>query len=658
MTKHICYTLIAAFALVIPGRAAAQGSADLGQASLEQLMDIRVTSAARKSQRLEDVTAAVYVLTRQDILRSGLTSLPEILRLVPGVQVAQVNANKWAVSIRGFNDLYSNKLLVLVDGRSVYTRGFSGVFWDAQDVMISNIERIEVVRGPGGSVWGANAVNGVINIITRPAEETQGLLADVSSGSFERARAGLRYGGTLGSAAYRVFSEWTRYADAAVLSTPLADHWYASTTGFRTDWARGADSFMAQGHLTANRTRAGWLEVGSLALGSAPITDGVSDARDTSLLGRWTRTGTDGTVIQVQAYHSTTRREEPIVTYFERSSDVDAQYETRIGSRHGLVAGGGYRHVRLGTDDTLTTQLGSHRMDTFNAFVQDEIVLHPALALTVGAKAEHDTLGGWGILPSARLMWDASSTQRVWAAVSRARRTPSATDRFVRILFGTMPGPGLPIVIGFQGNPAYRSEDFLQAEAGYRVRLGSAAALDVTAFSGSYDGLSTNEPLEPVVNLTSNPAHIFASATFGNLRHVRTSGLEVSGHWTPVRAWQLDASYSFLDMATRLDPASLALDPNTDGNAPAHQWQLRSAVSLGPVTLNTSVFRVGQLLQLAVPAYTRVDAGAEFRLNSRLTVTATGQNLTNRQHQEFASDRVFLTTRMPRAAKIDLRWNF
>jgi iron complex outermembrane recepter protein len=635
---------------------------DLARVTLEDLMKIRVTSAARKSQRAEDVPAAVYVITRNDIRRSGLTSLPELLRLVPGVQVAQVNANKWAVSIRGFNDLYSNKLLVLVDGRSVYSRTFGGVFWDMQDLMIPDIDRIEVIRGPGGTVWGANAVNGVINVITRPATDTTGLSANVSAGTFERERTGIRYGGTLGGgAAYRVFTQWSRYRDAPPSTSALfEDRWHALTTGFRIDGSRGIDAVFAQGHFMTNQTRPGWLALPNLEPGVTPTTDGISHAREASVLGRWTRTRIDGTVIQVQAYYTDMHRHEEIVDFSERTSDVDAQYERRLGSRHGFMLGAGYRHVDFSAANTPTIELGPGRTETFNTFVQDEIALRKDLSLTLGSKVEHDTLGGWDQLPTARLMWEVSPGQRAWTAVSRTRRTPSFTDRDVRASFGVLPGPGLPIVYGFKANPAYRSEKFTQAEAGYRILLGSIASLDVTAFSGSYEGLAVTQPLAPTVELTPAPAHVFAGNTYLNLLNVRTSGAELNVHWTPVRSWQVEGSYSLLDLSSHVDPSKLiAPAAENDGNAPRHQWQIRGTTAIRPgVQASASVSRIARLGVLDVPAYTRVDAALEYRLNSRLIAAVAAQNLLSGQHREFSSPRVFLSSSMPRGARIDLRWEF
>jgi len=390
MAKSLCCLFLAvALIMTLPSISLAQAApVDLANATLEELMTMYVTSAARKSQRAEDVASAIYVITGRDIRQSGLTTLPEILRLAPGVQVAQVTASKWAVSIRGFNSPYSNKLLVLIDGRSVYSRTFSGVFWDLNEVMVADIDRIEVIRGPGGVAWGANAVNGVISIITRPATEQQGLDVQMGAGTFARASAGIRHGGTVGSTAYRVFSQFFDHADSWRGAQPrFLDNWRSSLTGARLDWARGRDAFMAQGHFAENRTRAGFLILPSLQPGIAPVTDGVSHINEASAMGRWTRSWTSGGILQVQGYHTTMRRDEPIIRFTESSSDIDVQHETRIAPRHDLV------------------------------------------------------FGGWGLLPSARAMWAASPGQRVWAAASRARRTPSTAIATCSSILVCSPSP-------------------------------------------------------------------------------------------------------------------------------------------------------------------------------------------------------------------------
>jgi iron complex outermembrane receptor protein len=635
---------------------------DLANATLEELMDMQVTSAARKSQRAEDVPAAIYVITGRDIRESGLTTLPEILRMAPGVQVAQVSASKWAVSIRGFNSPYSNKLLVLIDGRSVYSRTFSGVFWDLNEVMVSDIDRIEVIRGPGGVAWGANAVNGVISIITRPATEQQGLDVRVSAGTFARAGLGLRYGGTAGSTAYRVFSQFSDHADSwQGEQAHFLDNWRSSTSGARVDWARGPDAIMAQGHFAENRTRAGWVILPSLVLGALPRTDGISHVNETSVLGRWMRTWTSGNILQVQAYHTTMNRDEPIVRFTEASSDLDAQYQTRVGSRHGLVFGGGYRHVDVTSDDTVTAQLvRPGHIQTFNTFLQDEITVRKGVTLTLGTKLEHDTFGGWGVLPSARAIWEATPRQRVWAAASRARRTPSVADRGVQFNLGVMPGEGLPILLATKGSARFRSERLMQLDGGHRLRIGTTASLDTTVFSGSYTDLSTSEPFQPTVELTPAPAHVLAGVTLENMLSARVSGIELDARWHPLPQWELETSYSRLHLTTNPDAGSVdALAALTDGSAPKHQWQARTAITLRPgLQVRASIWRVGRLEQLMVPAYTRLDANAEFRLNRRMTAIVVGQNLTNGNHVEFASQAIFVTSRIPRSARLDLRWEF
>ncbi len=634
---------------------------DLANATLEELMDIQVTSAARKSQRAEDVPAAIYVITGRDIRESGLMTLPEILRLAPGVQVAQVSASKWAVSIRGFNSPYSNKLLVLVDGRSVYSRAFSGVFWDLNEVMTSDIDRIEIIRGPGGVAWGANAVNGVISVITRPAGAQQGLDLRVGAGTFARASLGIRYGGTFGDAAYRVFSQASEHADSwPGAQSPLSDSWHSWTTGARVDWSRGANAFLGQGHFATNRTRAGWQTLPSLAPGAAPMTDGLSHADEVSVLGRWTRTWTRGTELQVQAYHTTMRRDEPIIRFTESSSDLDAQYETRIGSRHGLMVGGGYRHVDVSVDNTVTVQMGENRIETFNTFLQDEISVRPGVALTLGSKFEYDTFGGWDVLPSARVIWTATPGQRLWAAASRTRRTPSNAERTVQLNLGVQPGEILPILLATKGNPNFRSERLVQLEVGHRIRLGTTAALETTLFSGSYDDLSTSEPFPPTVELTPAPPHVVAGVMLDNMLSARISGVELNARWNPLARWEIEGSYSRLELTSNPDPASRdPLAPTDDGSAPENQWHARSAFTVRPgIDLSTSLWRVGRLRQLDVPAYTRLDAKAQFRVNSRMSASIAGQNLANGHHEEFASQAVFLTSRIPRSVRLDLRWEF
>ena len=444
---------------------------DLRTASLEDLLNMTITSAEKKEQRAEDVPAALYVITQDAIRRSGLTTLPELFRLVPGMQVAQINANKWAISIRGFNDLFSNKLLVLIDGRSIYNRSFSGVFWDVEDLLVQDIERIEVVRGPGGAMWGANAVNGVINIITKSAADTKGTSVNLSAGTFDRDQTSVRYGGAAGGAAYRVYSQWSDYAASlSPAGTAAGDTWNSLTMGGRVDWTQGADAVMAQGNFTTGKSHPLWKELAGPVPGVIATTNGVSDIQSSSLLGRWAHTRPDGSVFQAQAFKTSRHRDETTLVDSEDIVDIDLQYHTTIGGRHDVVLGGGYRDDNFTSQGTFTLDIAPAEGRVANAFLQDEISLGRRFKLTIGSKLEHDNLAGWGVLPSVRAMWNVTpTTQRLWAAISRARRTPASTDLTLRASAAVIPGnQGPPLLIEVLGNPAYQSELLTEVEGGYR----------------------------------------------------------------------------------------------------------------------------------------------------------------------------------------------
>jgi iron complex outermembrane receptor protein len=667
----MCYSTFAAGLLVLtlvanPSAADDQVATpnDLSGASLEDLMNIRITSAERKDQRADDAAAAVHVITQDDIRRSGMTKLAELFRVVPGMQVARVNASEWAVSVRGFNGLFSDKLLVLIDGRSLYNRGFSGVFWDGLNMMVSDIERIEVIRGPGGTAWGANAVNGVINIITKSAADTQGTSVEVSAGTFERDSAAIRYGGAAGDLAYRVYSQWSDHAAGVIdAGTPANDQWNAISTGLRLDWSKGPNSVMAQGTYVHTNARPAWLSLSSFL--DPPSSEGVSELYEAAGLAKWTHRGSSGSLFQLQAFRTINSRDESTLDAVERTSDVDAQYQRSLGRRHEIVAGGGYRNSDLTTGKSFTLDIPGDNVTVINGFVQDEVALTGSVSATFGSKLEHDSFAGWGLLPSASIVWRLDGTtvsrQRVWANVSRARRTPGAAYRSIRIFYGAIPGDnGVPIVFGVKGNPDYRSEELLDLQGGYRIRFGAAAAIDVAAFRGHYENSTTIENVAPVFELTPSP-HVFAGFQYANLLTVNTQGFEVSGRWSPVEAWRLDASYSTVYFSPHLDPASS--DPSAaafDGNAPRHQWQLHSTAQLSPrVRVDGALYYVGALQQAEIPAYTRADARLEFKITKELSAIAVGQNLLQSSHAEFSGAFTgVVTSRVPRSARFQLRWQF
>jgi len=670
MKVHLNSPLVVAAVLALSG--VATGAAgqvapiqpDLARATLEDLMKIQITSASRKEQRVGDTPAAVFVLTQDDIRRSGMTTIPDLLRLAPGVEVAQINSNKWAVSVRGFNALYANKLLVLVDGRSVYNRIFSGVLWDAEDLMLDDIDRIEVIRGPGAAMWGANAVNGVINIITKTAADTQGGLVRVDAGR-SGTQGAVRYGGTVGAASYRLYSQWTGRDQSLTAPDRRAnDASHSVTTGFRADWNAQPGAFMFQGDFTAGQARALWPNFDPQTAAREPIANDPSDMQGGHLLGRWTRTRPSGASLQIQSFLDIAARQEPVGIYDRHAFDVDAQYHTALGAHQDLVAGGGYRFIEEGFKGHVGFSLTPNQSHSsfFSAFLQDEIALfRNRLAVTLGSQVQYDSDSGGGLQPTVRVMWKALPRQRLWAAMSRALRTPSLEERGFRVDYPPVPTAiGLPLLVTALGNPAMKTETVIDVEAGYRFEVGTAGSIDVTGFVGRYDHLVTQEVSAPIVQFVPSP-QILAATQFGNQLQATTRGLELAGHWTPAPAWRLDGSYTAFHVTPQLGATSQ--DPNAareDGSAPHGQWQLRSAFSpITRATINVAIFHVGPLEQLKVDAYTRADLSAEWRFTSRLSAMAIGQNLLNAAHAEFAGvGSLLLATQVPRSADIQLVWRF
>lgn len=651
--------------MAVPSPGSAQSPApNLGQMSLEDLMNIEITSASRKQQRAADVAAAVYVITNEAILRSGMTTIPDVLRLAPGVQVAQINSNKWAVSVRGFNGLYANKLLVLVDGRSVYNRIFSGVLWDAEDLMLDDVDRIEVVRGPGAAMWGANAVNGVINIVTKAAGDTQGGLVRVDGGG-SGTQGAARYGGTLGGARYRVHAQWTGRDESLIVPGVGADdRSHSVATGFRADWTAKPGAFMLEGDFMAGQARALWPNLDPQTAVREPIAHEPSDMQRGHILGRWTYSRANGASFKMQSVVDVRGRQEPVGDYDRSTFDIDTQYHTPIGARHDLVAGAGYRFSAESFQGRTGFSLNpaENQLSLVTAFIQDEIALFGSrLAVTLGSQVQYDSGSGSGVQPTARMMWKAWPNQRLWAAASRALRTPSLYERGIRVQRPGVPtASGLPLVTLGLGNQAVETETLVDAEVGYRLERGALASIDVTGFVGRYDRLRTQEVAAPIVEFVPSP-RILVTSQYANQLDATTRGLEVAGHWSPVSAWSLHGSYTAFDLTPRV--AASTRDPfaaGEDGSAPHGQWHVRSTFSPGTrATVDVAIFHVGRLEQFKVGAYTRADVNAEWRFTSRLSAMAIGQNLFDAAHAEFGGPTTFLlVTQVPRSLGLRLRWTF
>ncbi len=607
----VCVLLAAA-----PVQAAQVEPAELRKMSIEELMEVDVTSVSRRSERVSGAAAAVTVITGEDIRRSGVTSLPEALRLVDALHVARFNSGTWAISARGFNTGTANKMLVLIDGRSIYTPLFSGVFWDVQDLLLDDVDRIEVIRGPGAALWGANAVNGVINIITKSPRATPGGLAKLGAGN-EEGFAAFRYGGALGErGAYRAYAKY-RAIDALAFAAggSAEDPLRTLQAGFRVDGDRGErDSYTLQGD--AYRASSGlYLREDSRMNGG-------------NLLGLWSRRFSGSSRFDLRAYWDRTfRRVQGQFEEHRDTWDVDFQHTFAWGTRHEVVWGLGYRASGdeventpvLAWDPTQRTQTLS------SAFAQDEIALvADRLRLTVGTKIEDPEYTGVEIQPSVRLAWTPNEHRTLWAAVSRAVRSPARIDEDSRFLLG-------PVVF-VQGSRDFESEEVLAYEAGYRILPRPDLSLDVAAFYDVYDHLRSQEP-----PASGAPFPL----TLANKLNARTYGAEVQAKWQAASWWRVYGSYTYFHKRLSFDADSR--DPTggvAEGNDPEHRFAVRSLVDLpGGIELDAWLRYVDSLPNPFIPAYTELDLRLGWRPSDRLDLSIVGQNLLHEQHAEFFTAR-------------------
>lgn len=602
---------------------------DITQLSIEDLLTLKITSVSKKSESISRAPAAVYVLTDEDIRRSGMTSIPEALRLVPGVQVARVDANKWAVSSRGFNARAANKLLVLIDGRNIYDFLFTGVLWETKDVMLENVERIEVIRGPGGAVWGANAVNGVINIITKSAKDTQGGLLVAGGGSEERAFGKVAHGFQAGEAGYmRVFAHaWERDAGFLASGEPDDDSRFGRA-GFRYDAALTAsDSITLQGDAYE----------GTQGTADEDMTP-ESETSGGNLLGRWTRSLSAGGRTSLQFYYDATELDNPVLEESRDTIDLEFTHELSQWGAHRIIYGLTYRRTsdEIGNTPQLSL-VPDRRTDRLRgAFIQDEIELSAdSLYLTVGSKFEENDYTGSEAQPGIRLAWHVGDTGTLWAAVSRAVRTPSRLEDDFRI--------PLPGGIVLMGNRMQESEELTAHETGFRFSPAADLFLDIAAFYNDYDKLLTLEGL-----------------TAGNKSSGTTRGLEVAATYIPARNWKLAAGYSLLDMDLRLDEDSLD-NPATrvtaiEGANPEHQAFVRAGTSFaGRYELDITVRYVDELPAQQVPDYTVADVRFAAHVNENLELDLVAQNLFEQHHFE---QRTNLATEVEDGVYARLLWRY
>jgi iron complex outermembrane receptor protein len=612
------------------GAATAWAASDVQQLkdlSIEELSNIEITSVSKRDEKLSDAPTSVFVITSEDIRRSGATSLPEALRLAPNLQVARVSANEYAISARGFNGTAANKLLVLIDGRSVYSPLFSGVFWDVQNVMIEDIERIEVISGSGGTLWGVNAVNGVINVITRSAAQTEGGLVAVGGGNQED-RASLRYGGKLGEDVnFRVYATHFDMQDTETQSGETKDDSaHQSQVGFRADWQRDADSVMVKGD--AYTGREGQPPPGSISISGVTLALGEINVTGANMISRWEHSWEGFGALSAQAYYDHTERSVPPT--FEDSQgivDLELQYSANPIGAHTTVWGGEYRYGMDRVTNSQYIALLPANLDQAWAslFAQDEIALLDGLRLTLGARTEHNDYTGTEFLPTARLAWNWAPNEMLWAAASRTDRAPSRLDHDTFV-------PGQPPYL-LRGGPNVLAETADDYEIGYRGQITPAASFSATVYHTIYDRLRT-EQIDPS----------FTYLYYGNGIQGTTSGIELWGSYQVTPIWRLNAGFNRLRQELKLTPYSIDIGTleSDEGANPSRWGILRSSLNLGPRTeLDLTLRYVDALAQPVVPSYTALDLRLGWQLRSNVDLSIVGQNLLGAGHGEFTD----ITTR-------------
>lgn len=587
---------------------------ELKQLSIEELLNQKVISSSRQPQRLLETPSAISVITGEDIRRFGVTTLPETLRLAPNLQVAQASSHEWAISARGFNSALANKLLVMIDGRSVYTPLFAGVFWDVQDTLLEDIDRIEVISGPGGALWGANAVNGVVNVITKRTQDTQGVLLLGGAGTELNGFGGVRYGGQLADHVfYRVYGKYSdRDGTLFANGKPATNNWNLGQGGFRIDWEPPGDNTL---------TVQGDYYEGGVAQPQAPhiaLSGG-------NLLSRWTHAFSEDSDLRIQFYYDRTHRRIPR-TFAEDldTIDLDTQHRLPLGERQQFVWGVGYRDFwdQVQNSPALAFLPPNVNRDVISLFAQDRIeLLEDTLFLTLGSKFEHNDYTSFEAQPNARLAWVITPRQTLWTAVSRAVRTPSRIDREYYV-------PGVPPYAVVQGGPDFQSEELLAYELGYRWRATEDMTFSVTGYYHDYSRLRSTEPVTP-----PQPFPVVVA----NGLEGETYGAELAADYKVTDWWRLRAGYTELQVHLRAKPGSF---DSSRGSAESHDWNHQFSLWAmwdlpARLELDAGFRYVSHIANMEVPAYGEVDARLAWQPRHNLELAIVGQNLLHDHHPEF-----------------------
>lgn len=658
-------------------------SDELIDLSLEELLNVEVTSVSRRSQSLSTAAAAAFVVTEQDIRRSGATTIPDVLRMVPGINVAQIDGNKWAVTARGFNGRFAGKLLVLMDGRTIYSPLFSGVFWDLHDVSLESIERIEVIRGPGATLWGANAVNGIINIITKSAGSTQGGFVHAGVSNTGGNAAVLRYGGAVSeSTDYRVYAKYSdRDPNQDTLGNPVADSWQSARLGLRTDSDLSPNDhlmFIAEAYDGT---------LGETVFDRSPLPpyETVVDAEEQTngyyAQLAWSRSLANESQMTLQAYYDHSEREAYFYDGFTVDTvDIDFQHGFRAGDRHELVWGLGFRY----TDDEMVSGFSmgldpASRSQTWaSAFLQDEIELSADnVYLTVGAKFDHNSFSqnDVEVQPTIRIRFNAGESGTAWASISRAIRLPSRGDLDGRAVSAVIPPlvppnqAPVPLVIGINGNPEQESEELIAYEFGYRRQASDNTAIDIALFYHDHNDERSAVQGAPLCMPSGIPTfvdptcvlsaqYVDASLNISSDAANESYGMEVVVDWTPTDDWRLQTVYSGIQFADSRPPVGFAT--NFVQPTPEHQLSLRSLMNVGSNSeFDVWLRYVDELESISVDEYVELDARFGWSPSDRLQLSIVGRNLLDEAHQEFNSEiRDIVPVAIERRAYVEMRWSF
>lgn len=585
--------------------------------SLEELMNVEVTSVSKRTEKLRETASAIQIITQKDIHNSGVKTLPEALRLASNLQVAQVNSSQWAISARGFNNVLANKLLVMIDGRSVYTPLYAGVFWDIQNVLLEDVDRIEVISGPGGTLWGANAVNGVINIITKSAKDTKGLLVEAATGSVMPGLGSLRYGGQVNKdLAYRVYGTGFKLGNTLETDgSESGDNWSMLQGGLQIDW-----SLSDKDQLTLRQNLYG----GKPNPNPNPK---PANSRGDNAAIRWNRVNSDKFSLHLSGYYDHTLRDfNSGFTEDLKTFDLDWGNQLQMGERHLLSFGAGFRLMdhKVSNLEVFRFLPEQKTLYLFNIYAQDEIQLvKDRLKLTIGSKIEHNSYTGFEYQPNGRLTWTPAKNHTVWSAVSRAVRTPARIDRDFSL---DLPS-GIPIIVS---NDDYVSATVIAYELGWRLQPVDNTSISLATFYNTYNNIRSVEPLT---------AALFP-VVFGNGVKGNTYGAELSATYQPMSWWNLRGGYTFVRKELSLKSGSRDSNKATaESNDPTHQVLIQSNITLpAKLELGTVIRFVDKLPNPYVKAYTALDLRLGWHLNKMIELNLVGQNLLDKRHAEFIPD--------------------